>query len=147
MQWNSNDYREHKKLVAQTKVRPFPNKAGNTRPHAMRKWKQLLKQMVIPVERIQEEEGSGDTDDATSSVEDPGEPSHTSLSDMFSSVHTHSLSVPLSLIHSRFPSLSPTPSPAHTRSHGKAKKTKDREPFYKGFGVVYLPGDINVMIV
>ena len=23
------------------------------------------------------------------------------------------------------------PIPAHTRSHGKAKKTKDREPFYK----------------
>ena len=37
-----------------------------------------------------------------------------------------------------------TPSPVHTRSHGKAKKTKDREPFYKkGNGVVYPPGDIN----
>ena len=35
------------------------------------------------------------------------------------------------------------PSPAHTRSHGKAKKTKDSEPIYKGDGVVYLPGDIN----
>ena len=34
------------------------------------------------------------------------------------------------------------PSPAHTRSYGKAKKTKYREPFYKGYGVVYLPGDI-----
>ena len=32
---------------------------------------------------------------------------------------------------------------ARTRSHRKAKKTKDREPFYKGYGVVYLPGDIN----
>ena len=34
------------------------------------------------------------------------------------------------------------PSPAHTRSHGKAKKkvNKDRGPFY---GVVYLPGDIK----
>ena len=31
-----------------------------------------------------------------------------------------------------------------TRSHGKAKKTKEREPFYKkGDGVVYLPGDIK----
>ena len=29
-------------------------------------------------------------------------------------------------------------------SPGKAKKTKkDREPFYKGYGVMYLPGDIN----
>ena len=35
------------------------------------------------------------------------------------------------------------PSPAHTRSAGKAKKSKDREPFYKGYGVVYLPRDIS----
>ena len=38
------------------------------------------------------------------------------------------------------------PSPTHTRSYGIAKKTKDREPFYKGYkgdGVVYLPEDIN----
>ena len=35
------------------------------------------------------------------------------------------------------------PSPAKTCYYGKAKKMKDREPFYKGYGVVYLPGDIN----
>ena len=36
------------------------------------------------------------------------------------------------------------PSSLHTRSYGKARKSKkDREPFYKGYGVVYLPGDIN----
>ena len=35
------------------------------------------------------------------------------------------------------------PSPAHTRSYGKAKKTEERETFYKGYGVVDLPGDIN----
>ena len=38
------------------------------------------------------------------------------------------------------------PSPTHTRSYGRAKKTKDRGSFYKdykGDGVVYLPGDIN----
>ena len=36
------------------------------------------------------------------------------------------------------------PSPAYTRSYGEAKKMKkDREPFYKGYWVVYLPGDIN----
>ena len=34
-------------------------------------------------------------------------------------------------------------SPVYTRSHGKARKTKDREPFYNVYGVVYLPGDIN----
>ena len=76
-QWNSNVYREYNKLVAQTKVRSFATKTGNTRPHATWKWKQLSKKMVILVERIpeegeeeEEEEGSGDTDDAdtTSSV-------------------------------------------------------------------------------
>ena len=36
------------------------------------------------------------------------------------------------------------PSPAHTRSYGKAAKPKkDRKPFNKGYGVVYLPGYIN----
>ena len=35
------------------------------------------------------------------------------------------------------------PSPAYNRSHGTAKKPKNRDPFYKGYGVVYLPGDIN----
>ena len=36
------------------------------------------------------------------------------------------------------------PSHIHIRSYGKAKKTKKgREPFCKGFGVMYLPGDIN----
>ena len=29
------------------------------------------------------------------------------------------------------------------RTYGKAKRTKDREPFFKGYGVVYLPRDIN----
>ena len=87
--------------------------------------------MAIPTERIAEEsEDGGDTDDTTSSVEDT-DPSHRrrSLVDMISLDYTRSRSVP--------------PSPAHTRSHGKAKKEKDREPFYKGFEVVYLPGDIN----
>ena len=43
-------------------------------------------------------------------------------------------------------STSEPPSPAHTRSYGKARKTKDRDAFYKGWKgdrVVYLPGDIN----
>ena len=38
------------------------------------------------------------------------------------------------------------PSLIHTRSYRKAKKTKERKPFFegcKGDGVVYLPGDIN----
>ena len=39
--------------------------------------------------------------------------------------------------------VSPGPSPAHTRSYGKARKTKVRGAFYKGYGVVYLPGDYS----
>ena len=38
------------------------------------------------------------------------------------------------------------PSPIHTRSYGKTRKTKDRGAPYKGYkgeGVVYLPGDID----
>ena len=86
----------------------------------MWKWKQLHKTMVIPVGSIPEEgkEGSRDTDDATSSVEDPAEPSH------------RSISVAPSPSHTRFRTLSPPPSPARTRSHGKAKRTNVREPFY-----------------
>ena len=29
-QWNSNDYQAYKNIVAQTRVRSFPNKTGNT---------------------------------------------------------------------------------------------------------------------
>ena len=80
-QWNSNDYQTYKKLVAQTRVRSFPNKTDNTRPHGTWKWKHLLMQMDISMERIpeeeEEEEEFGDTDDASSSVGDPGESSHT----------------------------------------------------------------------
>ena len=127
--WNSNDYREYKKLVAQTKVRSFPNRTGNTRPHATWKWKKLLKKMVIPTERItegEEEEGSGDTDDTdTASIGDIGESSDILAFDVSS------------------PDYGIPQSPVHTRSYGKAKKTKGSEPFYKGRGVVYLPGDIN----
>ena len=115
--WNSIDYRQYKKIVAQTWVRSSPNITGNTRPHTTWKWK-LLKEMVIPMERISEE--SGDADDIdTASIGDIGE-----STDVLSS-----------------PSI---PSPAHTRSYGKvAKPKKDREPFYKDFGVVYLPGDTD----
>ena len=84
--------------------------------------------MATPMKGISEEsEDGGDTDGTTSTVEEP-EPSHRhrSLVDMISPVHTRRAfeDVP--------------PSPAKTRSYGKAKKTKDREPFCKGFGVVYL---------
>ena len=86
-------------------------------------------EMVIPGERIAEEEGSEDTDDIDASIGDIAESSDILSSDI-SSPGTSDI----------------PPPPAYTRSYGKAKKKKDREPFYKGFegcGVVYLPGDIN----
>ena len=126
-QWNSNDYKAYKSLVAQSKVKSQPNRTDTARPHAAWKWKHMLKKMVIPGESIAEEE-SEDIDDsvesypATASIEDIGE-----SSDMLSP-DTPGPSIP---------------SPTHTRSYGKTKKTMDREPFYKGYGVVYLPGDTN----
>ena len=74
--------------------------------------------MVIPGE-----EESEDTDDADTALMG-GEPS-------------------TGLLEPDFTILS---SPAHTHSYRKAKKEKDRKPFYigcKGDGVVYLSGDIN----
>ena len=80
----------------------------------------MLKRMTVPGESIPEEE-SEDTDGTyTDSVGDI-RPSDSGT-------------------------MSPGPSAVHTRSHGKAIKTKDRGAPYKGWkgeGVVYLPGDIN----
>ena len=68
-QFNSNDYKAYKSLVAQTKVKSFPNMAGTAGPHATWKWKHMFRKMVIPGERIAEEGESEDTDD-TDSVPD-----------------------------------------------------------------------------
>ena len=56
-QWKTDDYQVYKELVAQTKVRSFPNRTGNTRPHTTWTWKKLLKKMVKHTERIPEESG------------------------------------------------------------------------------------------
>ena len=90
----------------------------------------MLKRMTVPGESIPEEE-SEDTDGTdTDSMGDISEPAILSPVIMSSDSGI----------------MSPGPSPAHTRSHGKARKTKDRGAPYKGWkgeGVVYLPGDIN----
>ena len=67
-QWNSNDYQVYKSLVAQTKVKSFPNRTGTVRPHATWKWKNVFKRMDIPGERIAAQEESENTD-GTDSVE------------------------------------------------------------------------------
>ena len=83
----------------------------------------MLRKMIIPGERILEEESEDSEDTDTALMGD--------------------------IIESSTDSGIPSPGlpwPAHTRSYGKAKKTKDRGPFYKGYkgdGVVYLPADIN----
>ena len=61
-QFNNNDYKAYKSLVAQTKVKSFPTDAA--RPHTTWKWKHMLKKMAIPGERIAEVE-SEDTDDTS----------------------------------------------------------------------------------
>ena len=136
-QWNSNDYKAYKSLVAQAKVKSFPNRAGTARPHATCKWKHMIKKMAIPGERIAEEE-SDDTDD-TDSVE-----SYDDIASIGDIGESSDILSP-GILSSDSGILSPgmPPSSAYTRFHGKAKKTKDREPFYKGYLVVHLPGDIN----
>ena len=100
-QWPSSDYQAYKSLCAHTKVRLFPNSAGAARPHATWKYNHLLRKMVVPGEKIAEDESEESEDTDTASIGDIGESSDSSI-------------------------LSP-PSPAHTRSYGKARKTKYRE--------------------
>ena len=91
----------------------------------------MLKKMAKPGERIAEEE-SEETDD-TDSV--GSYPDIASIGDIGRTAPA--------MLSPDIPFLS-VPPPAHTCSYGKAKKTKkDREPFYKSYGVVYLPGDMN----
>ena len=133
-QYNTNDYRAYYNLIAQTKVKSFP--AGAARPHATWKYKHMLKKMVMPGERIIVEEEFEDREGTdTASIGDISEPFDTD------SIRGIDESSDSGILSPDMPS-----SPAHTRSHGKTKKTKDREhPYYgwKGDGVVYLPGDIN----
>ena len=94
----------------------------------------MIRKMVIPGERIAEGK-SEDTDD-TDNVE--SYPDIASIGDIIGRTAPGILKSDSDISSPGMP-----PSPVHTRSHEKAKKTKDREPFYKGYGVVYLPGDIN----
>ena len=126
-QWKTNGYIVYKSLVAQTKVKSLPNRAGTARPHAAWKWKHMIRNMVIPGERIADEGESEDTD-STDSVESYPDIASTGYSDI-SNVDYNSRPV---ILTSDSDILSPGPSiPSPTRS------------FYKDYGVVYLPGDIN----
>ena len=125
-QWTSGDYQAYKALAAQTKVKSHPNPRCVARPRSTWKYKHMLKRMIVPGESIPEEESEDSEGTDTDSMGDISELSP--------------------VIMSSDSGMSPGPSPAHTRSYGKVRKTKDREPFYKGYkgdGVVYLAGDIN----
>ena len=77
----------------------------------------MHKRMTVPGESIPEEE-SEDTDGTdTDSIGDISESSPAILSPVIMS--------------SESGIMSPGPSPAHTRSYGKARKSKDRGAFYK----------------
>ena len=105
-QFNSSDYKAYKSLVAQTKVRLFPNRTGTARPHTTWKWKHMLKKMGIPGERIVEVE-SEDTDDTdTASIGESSDISSPGILPSDSGILSPGSSIP---------------SPVHTRSYGKAK--------------------------
>ena len=86
--------------------------------------------MVKPGERIVAEE-TEDTDDTHSVESHPGIASKGDIGES------------PSILSPDTPGPSVPSSPAHTRPYGKAKKTNDRKPFHKGYGVVNLSGDIN----
>ena len=54
-QRTSRDYHASKSLCVQTKFRCHPNPEGAARPHATWKYKHMLKKMVMPGERMEEE--------------------------------------------------------------------------------------------
>ena len=98
--------------MTQSKVKSFPNTTAGDRPHATWKWKQLLKKMVIPGERIAEE--AEDTDDADSMPATP------TVGDTDTSDTTSPVSTRKALDE---PSSSGMPQPSHpqTRSYGEAE--------------------------
>ena len=63
--YTNDDYSVYKAMVAQTKVRAYPNKrTGSARPHSIWEWKYMFRGMAIPGHRVEEEEG--DTGGVTS---------------------------------------------------------------------------------
>ena len=140
-QWNSDDYQVYKPLVAQTNVKSFPNRAGTAQLHATWKWNHMITKIVIPGERIAEEE-SEDTDDTDSVESYPSPPSIGDIDRTAPGILTSDSDILSPDTAPPAPSIQP--SPLHTRPYRKAKRSKkDRETFYKGYGVVYLPRDIN----
>ena len=116
--YTSDDYSVYKAIAAQTSVRAYLNKrTGSARPRSTWKWKHMLSGMVIPGDAVE-----GEDEESTEGVSSDGyrTPSPSSEEYVFKALATT------------------PPSAGKTR-----KKRKTREPFYKVYGVVYLPGDIK----
>ena len=112
--YTSDDYSVYKAIVAQTRVRAYPNKrTGSARPRSTWKWMLMLRGMATPGDSVEEEEEGDVEGDSSDGYRTP--PDFMPASD---------LSLP--------------PSIGKTR-----KRRKTREAFYKGYGELYLPGDIK----
>ena len=97
-------------------MRAYPNKrTGSALPRSTWKWKHMLSGMYIPGDAVEEEDEEG-----TEGVSSDGSRS------------------PLPEEYVSSPLAAPPPYAGKTR-----KKRKTRDPLYKGYGVVYLPGDIK----
>ena len=94
--YTSDDYSVYKAIVAQSRVRTYPNKrTGSARPRSIRKWKHMFSGMVIPGDMVEEEE------------EDEGSTEGVSLDGY------------------RMPTLVVTPPPSGGKS-GKRRKTREQ---------------------
>ena len=117
-QYNDNDLEAYENLVRQT-----------VKPYEMWKYENIPRDIPDDV---------GDTNSEgfdAASVGDVGESSD---------ISSPGLASPASTL-KPVPPLPSPPSPAHTRARAsrKAKNAKERKHPYEGYGVVYLPGDIN----
>ena len=114
--YTSDDFSVHKAVVALTRVRACPNtRIGSARPRSTWKSKHMLKGMVIPGDMVEEEDEEGTEDVGSDGYRAPSPEEY-----VFKPLTT------------------PLPSAGKTR-----KRRKTKEPFYKKYGVVYLPGDIK----
>ena len=111
-------------------VANYPNSEGTSLPYRTWKYKHILTAGHVPLGEVVEQDSGRDGD-----------------SQDIETAPVWSLSTSSPKVQGELSSFIEPPSPAHTRSYGKAKKIKVRGAFYKGFskgeGVVYLPGDIN----
>ena len=62
--YTSEDYSVYKTIVAQTRVRAYPNKrTGSARPRSTWEWKHMLSGMAIPGDSVGEEDVEGASSD------------------------------------------------------------------------------------